>query len=80
MYERIYYIRRYSYSHKILKNLSNCEWTLSEAENKFLNRGYIYIYICKKIMNNECAILFNKTCINERLLPKYIYMLEPDSN
>ena len=26
----------------------------------------------KKIINNECAILFNKTCINERLLPKYI--------
>ena len=25
----------------------------------------------KKIINNECAILFNKTCINERLLPKY---------
>ena len=28
----------------------------------------------KKIINNECAILFNKTCINERLLPKYIYI------
>ena len=28
----------------------------------------------KKIINNECAILFNKTCINERLLPKYIYV------
>ena len=26
----------------------------------------------KKIINNECAILFNKTCINECLLPKYI--------
>ena len=26
----------------------------------------------KKIRNNECAILFNKTCMNERLLPKYI--------
>ena len=26
----------------------------------------------KKIINNECAILFNKTCINESLLPKYI--------
>ena len=25
----------------------------------------------KKIINNECAILFNKTCINECLLPKY---------
>ena len=25
----------------------------------------------KKIINNECAILFNKTCINESLLPKY---------
>ena len=25
----------------------------------------------EKIINNECAILFNKTCINERLLPKY---------
>ena len=28
----------------------------------------------KNIINNECAILFNKTCINERLLPKYIYI------
>ena len=28
----------------------------------------------KKIINNECAILFNKTCINERLLPKYKYI------
>ena len=28
----------------------------------------------KKIINNECAILFNKTYINERLLPKYIYI------
>ena len=28
----------------------------------------------KKIINNECAILFNKTCINESLLPKYIYI------
>ena len=28
----------------------------------------------KKIINNECAILFNKTCINERLLPKYNYI------
>ena len=28
----------------------------------------------KKIINNECAILFNKTCINERLLPKYIFV------
>ena len=28
----------------------------------------------KKTINNECAILFNKTCINERLLPKYIYI------
>ena len=28
----------------------------------------------KKIINNESAILFNKTCINERLLPKYIYI------
>ena len=28
----------------------------------------------KKLINNECAILFNKTCINERLLPKYIYI------
>ena len=28
----------------------------------------------KKIINNECAILFNKPCINERLLPKYIYI------
>ena len=27
----------------------------------------------KKIINNECAILFNKTCIDEGLLPKYIY-------
>ena len=25
----------------------------------------------KKLINNECAILFNKTCINVRLLPKY---------
>ena len=24
----------------------------------------------KKIINNECAILFNKTCIDEGLLPK----------
>ena len=29
----------------------------------------------KKIINNECAILFNKTCRNESLLPKYIYIL-----
>ena len=28
----------------------------------------------KKIINNECAILFNKTCINELLLSKYIYI------
>ena len=28
----------------------------------------------KNIINNECAILFNKTCINESLLPKYIYI------
>ena len=28
----------------------------------------------KKIINNECAILFNKTCINESLLPKHIYI------
>ena len=28
----------------------------------------------KKIINNECAILFNKTCINEHLLPKYIHI------
>ena len=28
----------------------------------------------KKIINNECAILFNKNCINERLLPKYIFI------
>ena len=28
----------------------------------------------KKIINNECAIIFNKTCINEHLLPKYIYI------
>ena len=28
----------------------------------------------KKIINNECAILFNKTCINERLLPKYKFI------
>ena len=26
----------------------------------------------KKIINNECAILFNKTCVGE--LPKYIYI------
>ena len=25
----------------------------------------------KKIINNECAIIFNKTCINKCLLPKY---------
>ena len=28
----------------------------------------------KKIINYECAILFNKTCINECLLPIYIYI------
>ena len=28
----------------------------------------------KKIITNECAILFNKICMNERLLPKYIYI------
>ena len=30
----------------------------------------------KKIINNECAILFNKTCINESLLPKYSHISE----
>ena len=34
----------------------------------------LFTCVFKKIINNECAILFNKTCINERLLPKNIYI------
>ena len=56
--------RNFASFNTIIENLQN--------DQSKINLIRKYESTRKTMINNECAILFNKTCINERLLPKYI--------